>query len=279
MTGRTSMKSKVYLVGAGPGDPDLLTLKALRLLKTADAVLYDELVSPAILALVSPSARLHNVGKRCGAKTITQTEINFLMISYATSGQRVVRLKSGDPLIFGRSGEEMHALDQADIAYELVPGVTAALGAAAAAQIPLTHRQLSHALVLLPGQVAKPGEFADWRKLVSSGATLAVYMPGHNYQLLAERLLDAGLARATPCAIISSATSGEQAIARCSLGELPSLRPLPAPSLLLVGEVVGFARSSVEPPTPWIETNHLEPWTNPWSFTEPVASELGEDAL
>jgi uroporphyrin-III C-methyltransferase len=274
------MKGKVYLVGAGPGDPDLLTLKALRLLKIADAVLYDELVSPAILALVPPSARVHNVGKRCGAKKITQAEINFLMVSYATSGLTVVRLKSGDPLIFGRSGEEMSALDEAGIPYELVPGVTAALGAAAAAQIPLTHRQLSHALVLLPGQVAKDSEFADWRKLASSGATLAIYMPGHAYPMLAERLLDAGLARATPCAIISSATSEEQAIARCSLGELSSLRPLRAPSLMLVGEVAGFARSSAEPPTHSIGTNPFEPWTDPLRFPEKVASaDVREETL
>jgi uroporphyrin-III C-methyltransferase len=272
------MKSKVYLVGAGPGDPELLTLKALRLLKTADAVLYDGLVSPAILGLVSPSARLHNVGKRCGAKKITQAEINFLMVSYATSGLTVVRLKSGDPLIFGRSGEEMEALDQAGIACELVPGVTAALGAAAAAQIPLTHRQISHALVLLPGQVAKENQFADWRKLASSGATLAIYMPGHNYQVLAEQLLEAGLARATPCAIISSATNEEQAIAQCSLGELSSLDPLRSPALLLVGEVVGFARSASEQPIPWIESNPLRPWTKPLSFPEKTASagERGE---
>jgi len=274
------MKSKVYLVGAGPGDPDLLTLKALRLLKTADAVLYDELVSPAILALVSPSARLHNVGKRCGAKTITQAEINFLMVSYATAGRTVVRLKSGDPLIFGRSGEEMNALDQASIAYELVPGVTAALGAAAAAQIPLTHRQISHALVLLPGQVAKESEFADWRKLASSGATLAIYMPGHNYPQLAERLLDAGLAPATPCAIISSATSREQAIARCSIARLSSLRPLRAPSLLLVGEVAGFARCGTEPPIPWIAANQFEPWSDPLTIPERIrTADVREEAL
>ena len=274
------MKSKVYVVGAGPGDPDLLTLKALRLLNTADAVLHDELVSPAILALVSPSARLHNVGKRCGAKKITQAEINFLMVSYATAGLTVVRLKSGDPLIFGRSGEEMQALDQASIAYELVPGVTAALAAAAVAQIPLTHRQISHALVLLPGQVAREREFADWKKLASSGATLAIYMPGHDYQQLAERLLDASLAPTTPCAIISSATTGEQAIARCSIARLSSLCPLPAPSLLLVGEVAGFARSAAEPPIPWIEANQFEPWTDPLSIPERIrGADVGEDTL
>jgi uroporphyrin-III C-methyltransferase len=254
------MKGKVYLVGAGPGDPDLLTLKALRLLKTADVVLYDDLVSEEILALVSPSARLHNVGKRCGSKKITQAEINFLMVTYATSGLMVVRLKSGDPLIFGRSGEEMEALARAGLRSELVPGVTAALGAAAAAQIPLTHRHLSHALVLLPGHIAEENEFADWSRLAASGATVAIYMPGHNYAELARRLLDAGLAGTTPCAIIASATKPEQAIALSPLDELASLGPVGSPALLLIGEVVRFARSTAEQPIGWIDGKDVLGW-------------------
>src|SRR5271166_997515 len=135
------MKGRVYLVGAGPGDPELLTVRALRLLKTADAVLHDDLVSAEILALASPLAQLHNVGKRCGAKKISQEEINFLMVAFASAGASVVRLKSGDPLIFGRAGEEVEALRHAGIDYEIVPGITAAFGAAAAAKIPLTHRR------------------------------------------------------------------------------------------------------------------------------------------
>src|SRR5438477_10864159 len=122
------MTGKVYLVGAGPGDPELLTLKAVRLVRTADAVLHDELVAPEILRLVNPRAQLHNVGKRCGKKKVTQEEINFLMTTLAAGGLRVVRLKGGDPLIFGRAGEEIGALRKAEISYEVVPGVTAALG-------------------------------------------------------------------------------------------------------------------------------------------------------
>src|ERR1700747_3156683 len=133
-----SMNGKVYLVGAGPGDPELLTLKALRLLRTADAVLHDDLVTPEILNLIPPSAQVHNVGKRCGKKRILQGEINYLMVALAASGLRVVRLKSGDPLIFGRAGEEIESLRAANIPFEVVPGVTSAFGAAAAAQIPLT---------------------------------------------------------------------------------------------------------------------------------------------
>ena len=126
------MSGKVYLVGAGPGDPELLTLKALRLLRTADAVLHDDLVAPEILKLVSAKAQVHNVGKRCGKKNISQEEIHFLMIALAQAGMQVVRLKGGDPLIFGRAGEEIEALRRAEVAYEIVPGITSALGAAAA---------------------------------------------------------------------------------------------------------------------------------------------------
>ena len=152
------MKGKVYLVGAGPGDPELLTLKALRVLKTADAVLHDDLVTPEILQLISPTAQVHDVGKRCGKKKIQQEEINFLMVALADSGLRVVRLKSGDPMIFGRAGEEIEALRRADIPYEIVPGVTSALGAAAAAEIPLTHRRASSALVFMTAHQASGSE-------------------------------------------------------------------------------------------------------------------------
>jgi len=168
------MRGRVSLVGAGPGDPELLTVKALRLLQSADAVLYDELVSPEILKLIPASTRLHNVGKRCGTKKIQQEEINFLMIALADSGLQVVRLKSGDPMIFGRAGEEIEALRKSDIPYQVVPGVTSALGAAAAAQIPLTHRNASSALVLITAHQAADSDESDWSKLVGSGATVVI---------------------------------------------------------------------------------------------------------
>jgi uroporphyrin-III C-methyltransferase len=235
------MKGKVYLVGAGPGDPDLLTLKALRLLKTADAVLHDDLVTPEILHLVPRAAQLHNVGKRCGAKKITQAEINFLMVTLAGTGRQVVRLKAGDPLIFGRAGEEIEALRRAGIDFEIVPGITAALGAAAAAEVPLTDRRLSHAFVLLPGHLADD-ENADWERFVSSGTTLAVYMPGRDYSAIATRLVTAGLDPETPCAIVSRATASDQEVQLTTVRELPSAPRVPTPALLLVGEVVRFAR-------------------------------------
>ena len=235
------MKGKVYLVGAGPGDPELLTLKALRVLRTADAVLHDDLVAPEILHLIPATAQLHKVGKRCGKKKILQEEINFLMISLAGSGLRVVRLKSGDPLIFGRAGEEIEALRRANIPYEIVPGVTSALGAAAAAAIPLTHRRASSALVLLTAHQAKGSEAANWAKLAASGATLVIYMPGQNYCEVAAKLKAAGLAIDTPCAIISRATTRQQRAHRTTLARLHRAPQLASPILLIVGEVVRLA--------------------------------------
>ena len=235
------MKGKVFLVGAGPGDPDLLTVKALRLLQSADAVLYDELVSREILNLLPKAAQLHNVGKRCGKKKIQQEEINFLMIALADSGLQVVRLKSGDPMIFGRAGEEIEALRRANVSYEIVPGVTSALGAAAIAQIPLTHRRASSALVLITAHQASTRGEADWNKLAGSGATLVIYMPGHHYVEIGDRLKAAGLAGETPCAIISRATTPEQRTFRTSIDHLQLSPRLAAPTLLVVGDVVQFA--------------------------------------
>ena len=239
------MKGKVYLVGAGPGDPELLTLKALRLLRTAEAVLHDELVAPEILEFIPPTAQIHNVGKRCGKKKILQGEINDLMVALAASGLRVVRLKGGDPLIFGRAGEEIESLRRANIRYEIVPGITSALGAAAAAQIPLTHRRAASALVLITAHRASEKDAADWTKFVAGGATLAIYMPGQNYGDTARQLISAGLARKTACAIISRATTRFQRTHRTTVAELHRAPQLAAPTLLLIGEVVRLADPAV----------------------------------
>lgn len=236
------VRGKVYLVGAGPGDPELLTLKALRLLRTADVIFHDDLVMPEIIRLASPAAQVHNVGKRCGAKKISQEEINFLMTTCASSGLTVVRLKGGDPLIFGRAGEEIEALRRADIEYEIVPGVTAALGAAAAAGIPLTHRRTSHAVVFLTGQLAAANDEADWKKFARSGATLVIYMPGRELGTIASRLIRAGLRDETACAVISRATMADQQVQFTTLANLAPAREQSAPSLLIVGEVVCLAR-------------------------------------
>jgi len=237
------VKGKVYLVGAGPGDPELLTLKALRLLQSAEAVLHDDLVAPEILQLIPSTAQIHNVGKRCGKKKILQGEINYLMVALAASGLRVVRLKGGDPLIFGRAGEEIETLRRNDIPFEIVPGVTSAMGAAAAAQIPLTHRRASSALVLITAHQASENatEKDAWSKFVASGATLVIYMPGQNYSDIAKRLTKAGLTGETPCAVISRATTRHQRTHRTTVLDLHRTPQLAAPTLLVVGEVVRMA--------------------------------------
>jgi uroporphyrin-III C-methyltransferase len=237
------MKGKVYLVGAGPGDPDLLTVKALRLLRSVDVVLHDDLVPQEILSLIPSSVQLREVGKRCGKKKVQQEEINFLMIALAESGLQVVRLKSGDPMIFGRAGEEIEALRHAQIPYEIVPGVTSALGAAASAGIPLTHRHLSSAVVYLTGHQASEKKAAEWSKLVASGSTLVIYMPGHKYAALSARLRDAGIAGETMCAIISRASTSRQQTHCTTIDQLSNAPQLDSPTLLVVGEVVRFAVS------------------------------------
>jgi uroporphyrin-III C-methyltransferase len=236
------MTGKVYLVGAGPGDPELLTLKALKLLKSADVVLHDDLIGPEILAFIPPSTRLISVGKRCGRASISQQEINQLLVRNALLGLQVVRLKGGDPLIFGRAGEEIEALRQASIEFEIVPGITAALGAAARAQIPLTHRQLASALVLVTGHHAGTDEFADWPAKIPTDATVVVYMPGHDYRSMAEQLRRAGVPGATACAIISRATSPDEQSHVTTVEKLAQSPRLPAPTLLVVGEVVRLTK-------------------------------------
>jgi uroporphyrin-III C-methyltransferase len=245
---------KVYLVGAGPGDPELLTVKALRLLRTADVVLHDDLVATEILKLISPAAEVRNVGKRRGSKTIRQEEINFLMVARAATGLQVVRLKSGDPLIFGRAGEEIEALRRANIEYEIVPGVTSALGAAAAAGIPLTHRRASSTIVLTAGHRASASDDLDWNQFAASESTLVVYMPGSDYDDISSRLTAAGFAEETPCAIISRATTPEQRIHRSTVSGLHRAPRLASPTLLVVGDVLRFAdRNLAEEATSFAE--------------------------
>jgi uroporphyrin-III C-methyltransferase len=235
------MNGKAYLVGAGPGDPELLTLKALRVLQTADVVLHDDLVSPDILKFIPLTTQVQNVGKRCGSKTMRQEEINFLLVTLASAGRQVVRLKSGDPLIFGRAGEEIAALRRSNIEYEIVPGVTSALGAAAAAGIPLTHRNISSTLVLTTGHSAPEHSDEDWKHFAAAGATLVVYMPGHDYHAIANRLRAAGFSQETPCAIISQASTPQQKVHFTTLSNLQNSPTLASPTLLAVGEVVRLA--------------------------------------
>lgn len=240
------MSGRVYLIGAGPGDPDLLTRKAYRLLQAADVVLHDDLVSPDILALAPPHAQVFSVGKRCGRRSITQEDINFLMVSCAQSGLAVVRLKSGDPEIFGRLGEEIEALRQARIDFAIVPGVTAACAAAASAGIPLTDRRLASELVFLTGHRApsrSPGQ--GWGRL-SAGTTVVVYMPGSNYEGLAEQLCEAGLSPDTPCLIVASVSRPEEQRQLITLEHLPQAWLRVAPSVLIVGALAALGRRPAE---------------------------------
>ena len=229
---------KVFLVGAGPGDPELLTLKALRLLGTADVVLHDDLVPSEVLELAPPNARVQNVGKRHSEHHIAQEEINALLTQHAKAGLTVVRLKGGDVSIFGRANEEMDALRDAGVEFEVVPGVTAVSGAAAAAAVSLTDRRASSAVVLVTGQTCKGNARPNWRAIVSTGATMAIYMPGLSYERVANELLSAGLDAATPCLVASRATQASDAVVETTIGGLAMLARLPAPAILIVGEVV-----------------------------------------
>ena len=243
----TSMNGKVFLVGAGPGDPNLLTVKAHALIRSAEVILHDDLVSSPILALASPHAMVVNVGKRCGTKNITQSEINRLMIASARRGLSVVRLKSGDPGLFCRLAEERDALESAGIAYEIVPGVTAALSAAASLGVSLTDRRTSSRIVVISAHRAHENENeppADWRTLAANNSTLVIYMPGHNLAALRQELLDAGLAADTPAAIVSAASTPQQREHCTTLDHLDSASPMPAPTILLIGRTLEHAARS-----------------------------------
>jgi uroporphyrin-III C-methyltransferase len=230
------MTGKVYLIGAGPGDPELLTLKAARLLARAEVVLHDALVSREVLAKISPGAEVIDVGKRAGRKLLRQEEINALLVSYAQTSEIVVRLKGGDPSIFGRAGEEIEALRKAEIAYEIVPGVTAALGAAAAAGISLTDRRVASQVLITTFSRSTDGSAMDWG-CVTSTTTLVLYMPGADYAEVSERLLESGLPADLPCAIVSNAACSQQQVRWSCVGRLASEEKLPAPALLIVGRV------------------------------------------
>ena len=231
---------KVYLVGAGPGDPELLTLKAVRLLETADVVFHDDLVPDEVLALVHRHALVTSVGKRCGRPRITQAGIHALMIESAKAGQSVVRLKQGDPLVFGRAAEEIAALRAAGIEFEVVPGVTAAFAAGAALQLPLTDRKSASKLIFATGHHAadKTDAAPLWSGPLPEDATLVVYMPGRDTFRIARELSKAGVSADMPCAAVSHAATSRQSYAACRLEEFAGLACGPAPLLLLVGRAM-----------------------------------------
>ena len=240
---RAATQGKVWLVGAGPGDPELLTLKALRVLATADVVIHDGLVSREILDLSPVRARRISVAKRRSHHTAAQEEIGALLVAFAREGLTVVRLKGGDPFIFGRGGEEVLACREADVACEVVPGITAALAAGASAGAPLTHRGAAQAVTFVTGH-AKAGESPDldWRSLARPNQTVVVYMGLAAAGEIATRLLDAGRAPATPALVVERASLPDERRIVSTLGDLArDVAGLDGPALLMIGEAMALA--------------------------------------
>ena len=244
---------EVALVGAGPGDPRLLTLRAWSLLMQADAVVYDRLISPELLTLIPLTCARHYVGKASGCHSLPQEQINELLADLADRGQRVVRLKGGDPFIFGRGAEELEYLLQRNIDCQVVPGITAASGCSAYAGIPLTHRDLVNSCRFITGHLQRDGELSlPWSSLADSGQTLVFYMGLSNLGIIAQRLIEAGMAADTPAALISNGTRPDQHVARGKLHQLPTLAldcPPGIPTLTVIGKVVDlFATQQQEYP-------------------------------
>jgi len=238
----------VYLVGAGPGDPGLLTRRGASLLGRADVVLHDRLVSPAVLDLVSPSAQLIDVGKDpdapAGSGAIRQVEIGRLLVEHGRTSAIVVRLKGGDPFVFGRGGEEVEALSEAGIPFEVVPGVTSAFAAPAAAGIPVTQRGVASSVTVVTGRVGEPGGegVPDWEALARAGGTLVILMGMTTRAAIADALIRGGRAPETPAAVIERATTGAQRVARTTLAGLAAV-DLGSPAVIVVGPVVALGAS------------------------------------
>jgi uroporphyrin-III C-methyltransferase len=251
LTSNQSSAGFVWLVGAGPGAADLITVRGLNLLRHAEAVVCDELVNRELLGHCPSGCGQHFVGKRAGSHSATQSEINALLVALASAGRKVVRLKGGDPLIFGRAGEEMQALREAGIPYEVVPGVTAATAASAVAGLPLTHRDYSSAVVFVTGhQCAANTSALDWGSLARLRATLCFYMGVRRLPEIARNLLGHGMPADMPLAVISEATLPAQRILIGTLGEVEKLSAglTGQPALVVIGEVVRLSIFAAELP-------------------------------
>lgn len=250
--GDAPQPGEVWLVGAGPGDPGLLTLRAASALRRADLVLHDALPGRAVLRLIRPGATILPVGKRKGLAPMPQAKINARLIAGARAGLRVVRLKGGDPFLFGRGGEEAQALAAAGIPWRVVPGVTAGTAAPAAAGIPLTHRGVASAVTFVTGhdETGSLPDSVDWAALSQVGGTIAAFMALTRLDEIALRLLAAGRSPTTPVAVVAQATLPGQAVLRTTLGQctLEVRRAgLPTPALVIIGEVAGLAATLASP--------------------------------
>jgi uroporphyrin-III C-methyltransferase / precorrin-2 dehydrogenase / sirohydrochlorin ferrochelatase len=248
-TNRARCLGRATLVGAGPGDPELLTLRAVRALKHADVVLYDALIDPAVLDLTRRAARRINVGKRCGRHAMSQAAISRLLVRLAQSGVHAVRLKGGDPMVFGRAGEELDALRSAGIPVEVIPGVTTACAAAAQLAVPLTHRGVARSLHFITGHAADGTVPAhDWAGLAHAGGTIVAYMASRTMPIVAQRLIAAGMPHSMPTAVIENVSHRDERRIFTSLGELPGMlakQRFEGPTLTLIGSVVGLAQHSI----------------------------------
>jgi uroporphyrin-III C-methyltransferase/precorrin-2 dehydrogenase/sirohydrochlorin ferrochelatase len=239
--GRRAARGEVYLVGAGPGDPDLLTLRAVKLMRRADVALYDSLISPDVLALLPARTERIYVGKQRANHTMRQEAINDLLVEHALAGKRVLRLKGGDPFVFGRGGEEIDTLSARGIPFEVVPGITAALGAAAYAGIPLTHRDHAQSCVFVTGHLKDGSVDLDWPALARPRQTIVVYMGLLSLPAICRKLIRHGLARDTGAAVVQQGTTQTQRVVTGTLGTLPARvakAKLHAPTLIIVGNVV-----------------------------------------
>lgn len=238
------MTGKVFLIGAGPGDPDLLTLKALRLINSADVVVFDRLVSPEIMALVPATTRRISVGKTAGFHSVPQDQINALLVKLAQDGLTVARVKGGDPLIFGRGSEEAEELAAAGIPYAYVPGITAAQGAAASTGVPLTHRGLATGVRYVTGHRARDAELElDWASLADPDTTLVVYMGTANMAEIAARLIAAGMPIDLPVLAVGHATTPREVRLPSTLARIAAdlaAHPIEAPVLFMIGRVAGL---------------------------------------
>jgi len=253
---------EVSLVGAGPGDPELLTLKALRLMQQADVVLYDNLVSPQVLDLVRRDAKRISVAKKKGCHTASQADINRELIRLAREGNRVCRLKGGDPFVFGRGGEELSALVEAHIPFQVVPGISAANGCAAYAGIPLTHRDYADSVAFITGHRKNNGDLdIPWSSLVNNRQTLVFYMGLSSLPLICAQLQSHGLAHDTPAAAVEQGTSEDQRLVVSRLSDLASEveeAQLRSPTLIIVGQVVQLAEKLHWFGKPAIESNQTD---------------------